>query len=223
MLNILIAVLGVALILMSGEFLWKKRILKGEFARKYVHILCASYVAFWPYFLPRLQIVILGLLFIVVLVVVKKLKLFKSIRAVQRANYGEIWYALGICIAALVFGSNLIFTFAILQMALADGFAAVVGVALKRKANIFKFNGLKKSQAGSLTFFGISFILNITYWAIFTNFGTNFGALGVTHLAIYSVISASFLTIAEVISPRGSDNIIIPILAGTLLVLPALI
>lgn len=223
MLNILIAFAGMAIILLSGELLWKKHILKGEFARKYIHILCASFVAFWPLFLSRLQIVLLGLLFIAVLIIVKKLKLFRSIRAVQRANYGEIWYALGICVVALIFKSDLIFTFAILQMALADGFAAVVGVALKRKANIFKFNGSQKSQAGSITFFGISFILNIAYWGIFTHFGTNFGAIGVTHLAIYSVISASLLTVAEVISPKGSDNIIIPVLAGILLYLPVII
>ncbi|MCA9350373.1 hypothetical protein KC874_01630, partial [Candidatus Saccharibacteria bacterium] len=119
MINILFALSGIGLFLVLGEVLWNKKILKGEYARKFVHILSATYVAFWPLFITNLQIIILSLIFILALVATKKLKLFRSIRSIKRASYGEIWYALGIATSALLFSDPSVFAVAVLTMALA--------------------------------------------------------------------------------------------------------
>jgi dolichol kinase len=132
MFGLLLALAGTAIILLLGEYLWRKKILKGEFARKFVHISCATFVAFWPLFISHNLIAAISLLFVLVLLIVKKYKLFKSLRSVQRATYGEIWYALGIGLSALIFNSDAVFAVAVLTMALADGFAAVVGVSFKK-------------------------------------------------------------------------------------------
>lgn len=220
MLPMLLACAGTGVILLTGEYLSRKRILKGEFARKFVHILTATFVAFWPLFLTHYQIALLSLVFVAMVVTVKKLNLLRSFKAVRRATYGEIWYALGIGVVALLFQDNAIFTIAILQMALADGFAAIVGVGLGRSAIQYRYKNIHKSIAGSLTFLIISFGLNLFYW-----FGLNGESLitGMISPALPVLLSASsaiILTFVEIVAPKGSDNVIVPVLAATLLWLP---
>lgn len=71
MINLLIAFLGIGICLILGEILWRKRILKGEYARKFVHITSATFVAFWPLFLSNIEIALVSLLFIFALVLTK--------------------------------------------------------------------------------------------------------------------------------------------------------
>ncbi len=220
MLPMLLACAGTGVILLSGEYFSRKRILKGEFARKYVHILTATFVAFWPLFLSHYQIAILSLLFAAMVVTVQKFKVLRSFKAVRRTTYGEIWYALGIGLVALLFQDDAIFSIAILQMALADGFAAVVGVGLGKKAIRYRYKNINKSIAGSMTFLLISFILNLFYW-----FALNSDALGASTISpalpvLLSASSAIILTFVEIVAPKGSDNVIVPVLAATLLWLP---
>jgi phytol kinase len=220
MLQMLLACAGTGLIILSGEYLSQKRILKGEFARKYVHILTATFVAFWPLFLSHYQIAILSLVFAAMVVIVQKFKVLRSFKSVRRTTYGEIWYALGIGVVAVLFQDNAIFSIAILQMALADGFAAVVGVGLGKKAIQYRYKNINKSIAGSLTFLTISFLLNLFYW-----FGLNSVPLTASMVSpalpvLLSASAAIILTFTEIIAPKGSDNVIVPVLAATLLWLP---
>lgn len=223
MFPMLLAIAGTGVVLGVSEVLCQKRILKGEFARKFVHIITATFVAFWPLFLSFYQIAIISLLFALAVVAIKKFKLLTSFKSVRRATYGEIWYALGIGVVAILFPNNAIFAIAILHMALADGFAAVVGVGLGKKAIKYRYRNTNKSIAGSLTFFAISFALNLTYWfalKLDPSMGLGFSpALPV----LLSASAAIILTFAEVVSPKGSDNVIVPVLAGTLLWLPTAI
>lgn len=220
MLPMLLACAGTGLILISGEYLSQKRILKGEFARKYVHILTASFVAFWPLFLSHYQIAILSLVFVAMVVTVQKTKILRSFKSVRRTTYGEIWYALGIGVVALLFQDNAIFSIAILQMALADGFAAVVGVGLGKKAIRYRYRNINKSIAGSLTFLTISFLLNLFYWFVLQGDSLATSMISPALPVLLSASSAIILTFVEIVAPKGSDNVIVPVLAATLLWLP---
>lgn len=216
--SMLLAVSGTAVILLSGEYLWQKELLKGEFARKYVHIGCATFAAFWPLFLSRNQIVFLSLTFVVVLIAVKQLNLFGSLRGIKRTTYGELWYAMGIGVCAVLFADNAVYAIAVLHMALADGFAAVVGVGMGEKAKKFKYKNSTKSIEGTMTFVAISFILNATYWIVFA--GHQFDVNHPILAPAYSLLSACILGLLEIIAPKGSDNVIVPVSAGLLLWLP---
>ena len=213
---ILLAVAGTVIVLLSGEYLWQKGLLKGEFARKYVHIGCASFAAFWPLFLSRNQIVFMSLAFVLVLVAVKQLNLFGSLRGIKRTTYGELWYAVGIGVCAVLFANNAIYAVAVLHMALADGFAAVVGVGLGQKAKTFKYKKSTKSLEGTMTFVVISFLLNLVFWRVFAN--SSFGDS--VFAPAYSLMSAIVLAAIEIAAPKGSDNVIVPVSAGFLLWLP---
>jgi phytol kinase len=223
MLPMLLACAGTGLILLSGEYLSKKRILKGEFARKFVHILTATFVAFWPLFLSHYEIAVLSLVFVGIVVAVQKFKILRSFKAVRRTTYGEIWYALGIGLVALLFQNDAIFSIAILQMALADGFAAVVGVGLGKKAIRYRYKNINKSIAGSLTFLAISFALNLFYWFVLNGQANNTATVSPALPVLLSASSAIILTFTEIIAPKGSDNVIVPVLAATLLWLPSVV
>lgn len=223
MINLLFAFAGIAFFLIAGEVLWNKKILKGEYARKFVHITSATFVAFWPLFISNLQIVIISLFFILALIITKKLKLFKSIRSIKRASYGEIWYALGIAVSAFLFKEPEVFAVAVLTMALADGFAAVVGVSLKKKAGAFTINGQQKSLAGTLTFMVIAFLINFIYWATAGNEFLPSPLNGWAFISMLAFGISSILALAELVSPKGSDNIIVPVLAGVLVLLPSMV
>jgi phytol kinase len=223
MISILIALVGISCFLILGEILWKTKILKGEYARKFVHITSASFVATWPLFLSHIAIAFISLLFIAVLIFTKKLKLFRSFRSVRRATYGETWYALGIGVSALLFADGAVFSVAILTMALADGLAAVVGVSLKQKAGVFKVYGHKKSFAGTLTFVIVAAIINYIY---FHKYGANIVPATLAVPLFYGMISfanATILAVVELFSPKGSDNIIVPVMAGLLVLAPTLL
>jgi dolichol kinase len=220
MIGMLIAAAGTALILLLGEYLWRKRILKGEFARKFIHIFAASFAASWPLFTSRPYIVLLSLIFVAALVIVKKLGLFKSLHSVKRVTYGEVWYALSIGAIALLFKDDVIYMVAVLHMALADGLAAVVGVSLKDSAKKFIFNGLTKSIAGTLTFIVISFSLNMIYWTIASH--SSLTELYISPVT-YSILSSLILAFTEIAAPKGSDNVVVPMFAGFLLWLPPIL
>lgn len=222
MIGFLLAAIGTAAVLLIGEILWKDKLIKGENARKLIHIIVATYAAFWPFFVGRAYIVILSLAFIVVLVVTKKQKIFKSINGVSRVTYGEIWYALSIGVLALLFKSDYIYMVAVLHMALADGFAAVVGVNMAKQAKNFYYKGSRKSWAGTATFILISFILNLAYWMLVSRISLHGNLIGLSPI-FYSLLSAVALAAVEIIAPKGSDNVAVPFAAGLLLWLPAVI
>ncbi|MBP7835093.1 hypothetical protein KA025_03340 [Candidatus Saccharibacteria bacterium] len=223
MINLLIAITGIAFFLLLGEYLWQKKVLKGEYARKFVHITSATFVATWPIFLSQIEIAIISFLFIIALVITKKTKLFRSLRSIRRATYGEIWYALGIGASAILFSDGAVFAVAVLTMALADGFAAVVGVSMKKNAGKFKINGHQKSFAGTLTFILISFFINFIYWFMYASGNLPPSLDNIVFISMLSFGSASILGLAELLSPKGSDNIIVPVMAGLLVTLPVLI
>lgn len=223
MLSLFIAFVGIASSLIIGELLWHAKILRGEYARKFIHITSATYIAFWPLFLSQIEIVLISLSFIVILVITKKLGLFKSLRSIKRVSYGEIWYALGIGVCALLFTDSAVFAVAVLTMALADGMAAVVGVSFKNKAGVFMVHGHKKSFAGTLTFIIVSFIINYIYFSKY-GFDTLPAILAMpVFYAMISFANATILSVAEIFSPKGSDNIIVPVLAGMLVLAPTVL
>lgn len=120
-----LAVSVVFAILAFSELGWRRFWLKGEVGRKFVHISVGTFVAFWPYFLDWEEIRLLSLAFFVVVLASMHLGIFKAIGSVQRPTYGEIFFALSVGLLTIITTSKGIYAAAILQMALADGFAAI--------------------------------------------------------------------------------------------------
>jgi len=204
---VVLSVLTVFLILMCSEIGWRRHLLKGELGRKFVHILVGSFVAFWPFFMSWTQIRVLSLAFLVVVIISDRLKIFKAIHSVQRPTFGEICFALVVGLLTLVTRSKGIYAAALLQMSLADGFAAVVGTRYGGN-NKYHLLSHTKSVVGTLAFIATSAVILAGYSAFSVH-----GPLTLSQAAI-GVLGAAAL---ENIGLFGLDNLIVPLFIGALL------
>jgi phytol kinase len=204
-----LSVLLIFLLLVASEIWWRKRKPHDEFSRKFIHIFVGSFAAFWPFYLTWGWIVALSASFVVVVTLSKYLGVFKSIHAVERPTWGEVYFALAVGALAFVTHDPWIYAVALLHMSLADGLAAVTGVTWG-KGTFYKIFGHRKSFVGSLTFFVISVGLLASYSAM--------PGHSVQPSLIFGL--AGLATVIENISGYGLDNLLIPLLIGVVLTLP---
>ena len=202
--DIILAVLGVFAILVLSEVLWRLKIIRGELARKFIHISVGSFVAFWPYFMTWQEVQLMSLAFLLVVIVSWKFTIFHAIHKVKRKTWGEVWFPIGIGIASIVSPSKEIFAAAILHVALADGFAAVIGTAYG-KAHHYRFFSYRKTVIGSLTFWFISTCIVIGTLVAVGSVSPLIAGLLIFWLPIATTFVESFAIL-------GTDNVIIPII-----------
>lgn len=200
------AVAVVFLILVFAEYLSRYKGVHSELTRKLVHILVGMFVAFWPFFLTWGQIQFLSLAFLAVVIFSIKFNIFGSIHAVKRNAIGEVLFAVVIGVLAFIVTSEWIFAAAMLHLSIADGLAAIVGLAYGEN-NSYRIMGRTKSLAGSLAFFFASVAIMLWYVAFS---GSDYGAVTLLWLPVAA-------TIAENLSGEGTDNLVIPLLVALVL------
>jgi len=204
--NLLLAVLAVFLILVGSELWWRKRITHGEFSRKFVHITVGSFVAFWPFFLSWNQIRLLSLGFLIVVGVSKYFRVFRAIHSVQRPTMGELYFALSVGLVTVITHDKWIYAASLLQMSLADGFAAVMGVRFGRQSYLVFSH--RKSLVGTLTFF----VTSLAILAAYTQAAS-------VHLgAVFMIGAAALAALIENLGVAGLDNLLVPVVIALLLV-----
>ena len=213
MLKLLIATVPIALVLLLSEYLWRKKVVKGERARKFIHILAGVWMAFWPLYLPFDGIFMLGFLALTVLVYSRFTKLFHAIYAVNRRTYGEIFFALAIIVCAYLGREPWIFTVSILFLALADGGAAAIGRywGSSNQYYVFGSKHLRKSIIGTVSFLIFAYISVLIGWI---DGGEEVMRENMTATLLVLPVGAMIL---ENITPYGSDNLITPVFATLLL------
>lgn len=211
--NIVMALAPIGVILFMSEYLWRKKVLKGEKARKFIHILAGSWIAFWPLYLPFDGIFILGCVALTLLIYSRITRLFHAIYAVKRKTYGDILFAVGIIICAFLAKADWVFTVSILFLALADGGAALIGKhwGVKNEYLVFGKKALKKSISGTLAFVVLAYVSIIVGWLLG---GSEYMQ---QNIILVFVILPVLATIFENTMPYGFDNIFTPIVATILL------
>lgn len=197
----LLGVMAIGLVICVSEFLWRKKYVGAEGARKITHISVGTFVAFWPFFTTFLNVQLLAWAFLIVIIISRLLHVFKGIHSVKRKGIGEIFYPLGIAAAATLTTNKYVFAAAILHLSLADGLAAIVGIKYG-KQHRYHVGELTKSYVGSVTFMAVSFV--VTGLLIVGQAGV--GASWPLLLFI-PIITA----LVENIAPYGSDNLFVPL------------
>ncbi len=202
----LLCLVTVFLVLCLAEALWRTKQIHGEGGRKFVHIIIGSFVAFWPFLMSFRAILIISVGFFVVLIASRMLNIFNVIRAVKRKTWGDVLFAVSLGTLAIISPSKYIFTAAALHMSLADGLAALIGGRLG-KGNRYKIFGYYKSLAGTLTFALVSSVV-IVWFLVASPYDFNRNAwpifVGLPLMA----------AVAENISVRGTDNMLVPLLVA---------
>ncbi len=207
------ALIPVGIILLLSEYLWRKKIIKGERARKFIHILAGIWISFWPFYLPFDGIFILGCVSLTLLLYSRSNHVFQAIYAVKRRTYGEILYAVTIIICSYIGAEPWVFTVSLLLLALADGGAAVVGrfAGINNQYLLFGRKSLRKSVAGTLAFLVLAYVSIGIGWLV------GGGNTMQDNLVVSLLILPFAATILENISPYGLDNLLTPLFATLLL------
>lgn len=204
MLAVIGCIVGLGIILLVDELLWRHKLLYGELKRKFVHIGATCFIAFWPWLISWQAIQLLGLAMFVGLVVNRYFKTLHYLGNIRKKSLGEFFLALAVFFCALLTDEKLFFALAMLHVALADGIAAVVGSKFRSNFRYTVF-GQTKTVIGSMTFWVVSlFILGIG--ALFAHNSIPFDNYAVLLFALPPV-----LMVLENISVLGSDNLVIPV------------
>ena len=204
MLEVLISLLVAGLVVSYIEHIYRKKRITSETARKIVHITHGVYVASWPFFVSWRSIIYLELAFLVVVALARWFKIFGSQRAVARLSWGEFFYPIGIILLVLTHQPRWVFVIAVLHLALADAFAALIGLRYGKR-NTYKMFGQNKSVAGTVAFFVTSLIIVDFAFLLAQNYIT---PATMTALLLLPLST----TIIENIGVYGLDNLLIPIM-----------
>lgn len=202
------ACVSLFLILLITEALKRHDIIAGENSRKTIHIFSGFLLALLPVIASRREIFAVLFLFLVgIILFVRVLHKFSAIDDVQRYTWGSILYPIGLMLVLVIFDELVIFSFATLMLALADGFAAVIGHRYGKYH--YHILGADKTFLGSFVFFLIATTIFLVYA---NNYGTD-----ATLTYIFIASGALGLTIAEGSIGAGFDNLVIPMITASIL------
>src|SRR5581483_2132280 len=151
MLAVIACLAGLFVLLLVSDILAKHKLLRGEYHRKFFHITAGSFIAFWPWLISWKNIQLLSVLLLIVMLLGRWRNLWKYNGFVHRVTYGDIFLALAILASSLLTHNKIFFAVAILEVALADGLAAVTGISIGKHWE-YKMFGYKKTIIGSMIF-----------------------------------------------------------------------
>lgn len=181
---------------------------KGEYARKSIHIGLGVWLAMLPLFMGRGEIAVFcGLFFLGVLFFSGYLHRFAAYEEVKRWTVGQFLYPLSLMLVVFIFDNLLVFSFAVLELAFADGLAAVFGKLFGQKK--YFVPGGYKTWIGSVTFF----VVSLTLMTIFARVGTDIMPYTLAVIALGSLV----LAVTEGLIAGGFDNLAVPLLAALIM------
>lgn len=212
MLKVFICLAGIFLILLIAELLRERKILKGEYLRKFVHIVSGSFIAFWPWLISWRLIQTLSLLMVMIMLTNKYIGFFNYHGKVRRVTYGDYFFALAILVCSFIAQDKIFFMLAILEVALADGLAAVAGIGFGRGWE-YKVWGVKKTVIGTMVFWIVSAAI-LTPGLLAEHDVFSFNAYYYLLLLLPPA-----LTLLENVAIYGADNLLVPL--GLIIILRA--
>ena len=204
MLTLILSLFGVFLILVASEYLWQNRVLRGERARKFVHVLVGMFVASWPWYMSWRQIQLVSIVFLVTVWLSKRYKLFHALQSVRRRTLGEATFALGIGLCALLTTNKIFFAVAIMHMALADAAAALVGKIYGYRWR-YTVMGQVKTVIGSMAFWLVSL------WILGVGLLFSADLLSYQNYVLALLFIPPLVTFIESLAPWGLDNALVPV------------
>lgn len=204
MLNLIICILGLGVLLVLSEVIGKYKILKGEYQRKFLHISSGAFIASWPWLISWRTIQILSLLMIAIMAANYYFGIFNYQKRIGRVTYGDIFLALAVLLTSLITHNKIFFAVAILEVAVADGVAALAGSSYG-KGWAYKVMGYKKTVIGTMVFWiATASILTPGLLAAHDIFSFN-------DYYYLLLLLPPALTLIENVAILGIDNLIIPV------------
>ncbi|MFW9927797.1 MAG: DUF92 domain-containing protein [Candidatus Thorarchaeota archaeon] len=208
-----IALVGVFVFfwLFFSEYLSRKNKITKIDARKLLHIMVGNVVFFLPLFHDKLIVFLIPFVFIFFNFFLTPYGPIKKLRMDTFEHghaLGTVWYAVSLTVlVVLSFDIPWIIAASFLPLAYGDGLAAVVG-SRAHNGFLWSFGG-KKSLLGTWTFIWATFFSVLFGLAIFNVLG--FASLNIKTILLLAIVLAIIASLIEFFSPKGLDNLFIPI------------
>ena len=195
----------ISLALLFGVEILKRRLKTShELSRRLAHIGAGIINIMAPLFVSHQAIILVNVVFTLLLLAGRNTQYFSSIQAVKRKTYGDVYFPLGIIIAATVLlpEHTQAFQYGVAIMGISDALAGLIGETWGKK--IIVICGTPKTRAGALAFYISSFIIT----AIFA-----------PHVTPLILVLPLILTVVEFVLVFGLDNLVLPVVSGLLFLL----
>ena len=209
MLTVVVSCVLGGLAVFCGELLRKRGHICNETSRKVTHMAHGLVVASWCFGVGYEWIIAAEVVFLVVVVLARKLGLFKAMRQIKRSSWGDILFPLAVIAVALMNPPHILFAATLVILGLADGLAALVGQNVKSYK--YKVFGHDKSVSGTAAFWFVTFI--VTYIVLIRS-GDHLTDVSTIFLLL---TIPSILSFTENVSPYGTDNFTVPLMTVLLL------
>ncbi len=197
----------VAILLIISEKLLEKYPIIG---RKFLHIMTGNIAFLLPIFETREIMAFMAAgPFILFTFLMSPFTPIKSIRGKTSSaghGMGLVYYAITWTILAYMFFDNkIVIAIGILAMSYGDGFASLIGSRFGQR--IYDIYSNQKSYIGSISMFFFSFIMFIV--------ALNFYQITITFTIVFilAIVALSSM-VAEIITPKGLDNLSVPFIAS---------
>lgn len=199
--NIAFFIILSSILLVLVEVLKRKSFISNDLSRRLAHIGAGAINIVAPLFVSHVAIIMVNVLFAGLLLVGRNTDYFSSIKTTNRKTYGDVYFPLGIIVAAVVLLPEDItaFQYGVAIMGISDALAGFVGERWGRKTVSILNN--PKTLLGALVFYVSSLVITFILVPQF--------------LPVVFILPL-ILTIVEFFLVFGLDNLILPIVAGLL-------
>ncbi|MBM4142284.1 MAG: hypothetical protein FJ225_01630 [Lentisphaerae bacterium] len=185
--------------------LWKRRFdAPPERTRKFVHVAGGLACLAFPWvFRSAWTVLFMAVTLSLVIALGRRLRLLASLHGVDRRTRGSEYYPLAIFLLfALTREAPWFYVSAVLVLAVADAFAALIGSRYGRVR--YEVEDEQKSLEGSLAFAAIAFLAILLPLLLMTD-------LPRATCALAALLVAVLVTGFEAVSLRGTDNLFVPL------------
>lgn len=200
----------IVILLAAVELVHKRLGLRSEITRKIAHFVAAiSTLSFPLLFDSHWYALVLAVLFFFLLLLTRKTRYLKSIHDIDRESAGSYLLPLAIYLPFLIslaLGDVFLFLLPVLILAVSDPLAGLVGSSLTAgNPEIVIFSRkTRKTLWGSSAFFASSLLISVAAVSAST------GRFDSKSVAIALCIAVA-ATLTELLSPRGTDNLTVPL------------
>jgi phytol kinase len=231
-----VAVIYAMIILTIADIGRRRMNLGSDFTRKIVHLFAGAAIWTVPYYPHPWVATFVALLFVIMLGLANTDRFGRFFAAMARPEdlehgsvRGPFWYAVSITILTAVFTFTgydeyyFVAGAAIMIMMLGDGMSAPIGMKYGANHSRIIF-GSKRSLQGCLGLFIFGFLgAMIAFWwfGIFSLTVFTLGA-GYINMTVIALVGAFTATIVELISPKGTDNVTLPMVTCAVMFLLAM-
>jgi dolichol kinase len=202
-------------VILFSELLYQRFKVNPEITRKIAHVLgTLSSISFVFLFDSYWYVLLMAVGFFALLIASKHKGIYKSIDQVGRKTMGSYLLPVSIFLMYFIYtltNNQLYFIMPILILGISDPLAGLTGATLVKNARQISIFGyrLQKTWVGSLCFFVATFIITIL-----TLYFYDYSSQNIIFAGLYFAL---FLTIIEMLSIRGSDNLTVPLTTALLL------